>query len=277
MRRGIDTLYILISVVVFSIILLYTISEYTMYRIPFYTPRRVDATEKYGVPFILHEYWHSRRMPYHMSNVVKRHIEMNPEFDVYIYSEEEAVSFMKEHFDKDVIDAYYGLKPSAFRSDLFRYCVLYIKGGVYVDTKMDFFVPFKDLIKESNPLLLRTEFKWCNDGRGVQNNFMITPPNWHILRILIEEIVKAHKERQYKENELDVTGPCLIGDTLHKTNLMRLRDNSRCISSEEEGHFVIHCDDEVVSRSYTEYRNEQSLTQKEPHYKTLWTKRDIYW
>jgi hypothetical protein len=216
-------------------------------------------------------------MPYHMSNVVKRHIEMNPDFDIYVYSEQEAVEFMKEHFDTDVIDAYYGLKPSAYRSDLFRYCVLYIKGGVYIDTKMDFIVPLNQLIKDPTPVLLRTEVKWCGDGRGVQNNFMITQPKWDVLRILIDEIVKAHKGKQYKENELDVTGPCLIGDILQQRNLMGLRDNSRCISSEEDGHFVIHCNNEVVSRSYTEYRNEQGLTQKEPHYKVLWTKRDIYW
>lgn len=277
MRRSFDKLYILIFVVMCSIVILYIISDYTLRKTVFYTPRSVDITEKHGVPFILHEFWHSSRMPYHMSNVVKRHAEMNPEFDVYVYSEKEAVSFMKEHFDKDVLDAYYSFKPSAYRSDLFRYCVLYIKGGVYIDTKMDFVVPFKELIKDSTPIILRTEVKWCGDGRGVATNFIVTPPKWDMLRMIIDEIVKAHKAKQYKENELDVTGPCLVGDILNKTGQMGLRDNSRCVSSEEDGHLLIHCDDKLVSRSYPQYRDEQKLLEKEPRYKILWGKRDIYW
>jgi len=277
MPRNINKLYIVILVVIFSIIILYAISEYKFCKIDFYTPRRVDITEKHGIPLILHEFWHSSRIPYNMSNVVKNHIEMNPEFDVYVYSEKEAISFIKEHFDKDVIEAYYGFKPSAYRSDLFRYCVLYIKGGVYVDTKMQFFVPFTQLIKDSKPLLLKTHVKWCGDGRGVQNNFIIAPPKWDILRMMIEEIVIAHKKKLYKQNELDITGPCLIGDILQKTNQMTLRDNSPCISSEEDASFVIRCDNTIVSRSYRQYRDEQAISEKEPRYKILWEKHDVYW
>jgi len=276
-RNSLEYMYILLAIVICSIILLYIIKQNTLYNVEFYTARKTTTTEKHGIPLILHEYWHSRHMPYHMSMVVKRHIEMNPEFDVYIYSEKEAIEFLKQHFHSDVLDAYNGLKPSAFKSDLFRYCVLYIKGGVYIDTKMDFYIPFANLIRDSRPLFLRPDEPWCEDGRGVATNYIIAPPNWDILRTAIDEIVKAHKAKLYKENELDVTGPCLIGDILNKKNQREIRENSRCVSSEENGHFVITCDNKVVARSYNEYRDEQSRMQKEPGYKVLYKKKDIYW
>ena len=256
---------------------LYVRREMTLTPIEFYTPRRSSGqVEKNGIPFILHEFWHSRRMPYHMSEVVKRHIEMNPEFEVYIYSEAEAVSFLKEHFDPDVLDAYYSFKPSAFRSDLFRYCVLYVKGGIYLDTKIDFSVPLKDLIYDSNPLLVGTVDKWCN-GKGVANGFMIAPPKSDLMANLIEEIVNASEARLYNMNGLDVTGPCMIGRIIDDMGQSNLREKARCLCSEEGIDFVITCDGKKVARSYSQYRDEQKAMQKEPYYVELYKKHDIYW
>jgi len=256
---------------------LYIRREMTLTPIEFYTPRRSSGeVEKNGIPFILHEFWHSRRMPYHMSEVVKKHIEMNPEFEVYIYSEAEAVSFLKEHFGRDVLDAYYSFKPSAFRSDLFRYCVLYVKGGIYLDTKIDFSVPLKDLIYDSKPLLVGTVDKWCN-GKGVANGFMIAPPKSDLMANLIEEIVNASEARLYNVNELDVTGPCMIGRIIDDMGESNLREKARCLCSEEGIDFVITCEGEKVARSYSQYRDEQKAMQKEPRYVELYKKHDIYW
>jgi len=211
-----------------------------------------------------------------MAEVIERQIKNNPEFDVYIYSEAEAVELIRENFGSDVLTAYHGLKPSAYRSDLFRYCALYAKGGVYMDTKIDIRVPLKELIRDSRPVLLKTDKKWC-DGKGVSNGFMITPPKSELLLKVIREIVSSYNARSYKKNELDVTGPCLIGDVLDASNMSALRDSARCVCGEENGDFIIRCDDEEVGRSYPEYRAEQLMTQKEPHYKVLYAKGDIYW
>ena len=271
-------LIILLGIAISIIGYLYLNMKNTTSHVSFHIPRTVTLeTERHGVPFILHEYWHSRRIPNGMSKVIENHVKMNPEFDIYIYSEKEAIDFLKKHFDAELLAAYNGFKPSAYRSDLFRYCVLYIMGGVYIDTKMDFTVPLKDLIKDSQFFILNTKDKWCSDGRGVSNALIITPPRNEILRMAIDEIVKAYKERSYKEDELDITGPCLIGDILNRTKQAHLRDNARCECSEEDTHFVFKCDGKEVARSYTEYREEQLNTQKGPHYKNLYEKGDIYW
>jgi mannosyltransferase OCH1-like enzyme len=267
----------LIVLVLASALYLYIRMEMTLTPVEFYTPRRSSATvEKNGIPFVLHEFWHSRRMPKHMSDVVKRHIEMNPEFEVYVYSEAEAVSFIKEHFGPEVLRAYYSFKPSAFRSDLFRYCVLYVKGGVYVDTKIDFSVPLKDLIYDSKPLMLGTVDKWC-EGKGVQNCFIIAPPKSDLMARMIEEIVISSEARLYNVNELDITGPCMIGRIIDSMGQSNLRDKARCLCSEEGIDFVITCDGKKVARSYSQYRDEQKAMQKEPRYVDLYKKHDIYW
>lgn len=276
-QRKYHNLIILIALAICMISYIYINMCLKTSSVEFYTPRTITLEKKkYDVPFIVHEYWHSRRIPKLMSNVIKRLIERNPEFDVYIYSEKEAVAFLQKHFDNDILEAYHGFKPSAFRSDLFRYCVLYIYGGIYIDTKIDFTVPLKELIVDSKLVFPKTKDKWCN-GKGVTNGFIIAPPKNDILLQIIKEIVINYKQRLYKNNNLHVTGPCLIGEILDKNNESAIRDNAVCECSEENGVFIFTCNGKKVAQSYTEYRKEQNDMQKEPSYKILYQKHDIYW
>jgi hypothetical protein len=57
------------------------------------------------------------------------------------YDDASAATFLSEHFPPQVRDAYDTILPGAFKADLFRYCVLLIKGGIYADM---------DVLLESN-------------------------------------------------------------------------------------------------------------------------------
>ena len=45
--------------------------------------------------------------------------------------------FIKSHFSKRVLYAYDKLIPGAFKADLWRYCIIYINGGIYIDIKYE--------------------------------------------------------------------------------------------------------------------------------------------
>jgi mannosyltransferase OCH1-like enzyme len=60
-------------------------------------------------------------------------IEQNPEFEFKLFNEKECSKFIKNNFSDDVYDAYVRLIPYAYKCDLWRYCVLYIHGGIYLD------------------------------------------------------------------------------------------------------------------------------------------------
>ena len=49
------------------------------------------------------------------------------------YNDERAEIFLATHFPPEVKEAYDDLIPGAFKADLFRYCILFIYGGVYAD------------------------------------------------------------------------------------------------------------------------------------------------
>lgn len=50
-----------------------------------------------------------------------------------LYHEKMVVKLLKERFPYEVLDAYNSLQPGRFKSDLARYCVLFVHGGIYAD------------------------------------------------------------------------------------------------------------------------------------------------
>ena len=53
----------------------------------------------------------------------------------YLYNDDDCRAFIRDAFPPDVVAAYDLLIPTAFKADLWRYCVLYKFGGVYLDIK----------------------------------------------------------------------------------------------------------------------------------------------
>ena len=57
----------------------------------------------------------------------------NPGWDYKFFSDEDCLEFIENNFAKDTVNAYNKIKPGAGKADLFRYCYLLVKGGVYTD------------------------------------------------------------------------------------------------------------------------------------------------
>ena len=53
----------------------------------------------------------------------------------YLFNDADCREFIAREYPPDVLMAYDLLIPTAFKADLWRYCVLYKYGGVYLDVK----------------------------------------------------------------------------------------------------------------------------------------------
>jgi hypothetical protein len=122
--------------------------------------------------------------------------------------------FIGKHFDKDVLWAFEYLNPYAFKTDLARYCLVYILGGLYVDVgvrihhKMNFgnwdFVFFRDIKKHSH----------TNNNFAVQNNLIYSKPNNIVFKKCIDQIVINCKNNFYGHDALAPTSPILFGQKI---------------------------------------------------------------
>jgi mannosyltransferase OCH1-like enzyme len=148
-------------------------------------------------------------------------VKLNPSYKVIWYTGKQRESFLQE-FDINVYNAYKKLKPRAFKADLWRLCILYKYGGVYVDAQS---TPYKciDYIMKYTSKKNKYNFISALDckqsGNGIHNGFIISSPRHPFLYQCIQDIILNINTKNYTDNILEVTGPlCLLKSIQKVTN-----------------------------------------------------------
>ena len=148
----------------------------------------------------------------------------NQEFNFHFYDDNMCREFIKDNFKKDVVDAYDSLIPGAFKADLWRYCILYKKGGIYMDIKFTLSDNSKykliDLIDRE--YYVRDSFELDGgrkltkyEGEYIYQALLVSNKNNKIMLKCIEKIVSNCKNKDVSEGLLGVTGPALIAQVIH--------------------------------------------------------------
>jgi mannosyltransferase OCH1-like enzyme len=165
-----------------------------------------------NIPRIIHQTFKTNIVPYGMYESIESWKNKNGEYEHFFYTDDDCINFIQEHFDKNVLYAYLNLIPGAFKADLFRCCVLYIKGGVYVDSDMICLSPLKDLIEDVDSFIITRDDPMSKSF--LYNAFIASEPKHPFLKKQIDSIVDNVfnlKDLYY----LEVSGPCLFGKTVN--------------------------------------------------------------
>jgi mannosyltransferase OCH1-like enzyme len=107
----------------------------------------------------------------------------NPTFSYRLFDDNECRAFIEKHFPADIVKAYDTLIPGAYKADLWRLCMLYMEGGIYLDVK------FKPMGVGFDQMLDRDYFV-KDIGGGVYNAFMISHAKNQKLHDAIRKIVE---------------------------------------------------------------------------------------
>ena len=86
------------------------------------------------IPKIIHQTFETTHKPVGMAKACESWKVNNPDYKYIFYDAQQRIDFIKQNFQRPVLTAYSDIIPGAFKADLFRYCVLYIKGGIYADS-----------------------------------------------------------------------------------------------------------------------------------------------
>ncbi len=205
-------------------------------------------------------------------------IKQNPEFEYHLFDDKDCRDFISQYFSSDVLNAFDNLLPGAYKADLWRYCVLYINGGIYLDIKYKCVNGFK--------LIALTEKEhFCNDwshktmnnkiscDEGIYNAIMVCKPGNDILLFAIKKIVDNVKNKNMGKNPLEPTGPYLLKDffTQEERKNFDLDFYKRL-----KNHHVIRYKFCLALESYPEYRSEQKEYSPIAHYNDAWNSGKIY-
>lgn len=142
---------------------------------------------------------------------------LNNNIEMLWFDNRDCDKFMKTQ-NKRIYNAYKILIPGAFKADLFRLCILYKYGGVYVDSQTKPFISIKKIIKLAQNCsfisVLDSEFS----GGGIHNGFIISKPQHPFLKKCIENILDNVENKRYTKHVLGVTGPICLYNSIYNFN-----------------------------------------------------------
>jgi hypothetical protein len=197
---------------------------------------------------------------------------MTPEFDNYFFTDQDCIDFIDSNYEPNVGRAFRALKPGAYKSDLWRYCILYKRGGIYIDIKLELHLPLKDIL-EKYPKLFIIDMAKCDDTTALWNGVMSSPPGNPMFKACIDEIVENCKNRDYKSNDLDVTACCLLGRMI---DTYEGKEFTPALPFKHPKLRLFYYNDELMFTEYEGYREDQAANQITERYGKLWNERNIF-
>jgi hypothetical protein len=231
------------------------------------------------IPKKLFQTWHTKKVPPHMQKAIDSIQKCNPELEYFLFDDNDCIEFIKTHFDAEVEDAYNKLLPGAYKADLWRYCVMYIHGGVYIDIKYQCMNGFKfiDIMDKEHLVLERPDYSE-NYIYGIYNGVIISKPENPLFLDCIKHIVHNVNTRYYGKNSLAPTGPGLLGGLYFgdiDKNINKIHEFDLFFNLVDQEDSIIY-NNQIILQSYPEYRREQLNNQNKYHYGQLWEQRNIY-
>ena len=109
-----------------------------------------------------------------------------------IYDDMDCIKFLKEHYPQHILNTFNTLKRGAHKADLFRYCLLYKYGGIYLDIKTELIKPIDQIFTEN---YLYTVISKNNNS--IYQGIIATPPNNPLFSVLIDHIVNNKDNIKY--------------------------------------------------------------------------------
>ena len=231
--------------------------------------------ERDEIPKIIYQTWCTKDLPPKMAECVDRLKKSNPGFKYELYDDADCREFIKAEFDPDVLQAYNSLIPGAFKADLWRYCILYKRGGFYVDIKFQCEPGFSFSSTQSS-FYVR---EYNSDGTGLYDHIVYTGvigsrPNNPLFMDCINQIVDNVKNKYYGPEHTSPTGPWLFASKMDPDDF----ENIEYSYYESDGlGYIRNIENKTVIMShYPEYRAEQKSHGSTSYWKDAWMNREVY-
>lgn len=179
---------------------------------------------KYKIPKIVHYTFKTNYLPKNIVDVINHNKEMCKDFEFKFYDDNDIDNFINENFNPNIYNAFKSINDNlgAMKADFFRYCVLYIHGGVYVDIKSKIMHPLGKIIHPNDICILdipRNNLeRWRRYSPTHEQWVLMFAPKHPYLLSVINLIVNYINNRHNpsiqgirtlntKEKILNITGP----------------------------------------------------------------------
>ena len=212
----------------------------------------------------------------------------NSSWEYVEFSDTDCVEFIRENFDASIFNCFQAINPiyGAARADLFRYCLIYQSGGVYLDIKSTVLPRLDSIIRPNDGFLLsqwdnrpgQSHYRWgihpelsFFPGGEYQQWFIAAQPGHPFLKAVIENVIRniidypSKAEKPIGKNGvLRTTGPIAYTLAINKyilANNLVEGHSFRHIDSFREGfrYSIFEKSGATLTHSHTSGSNQRGL------------------
>ena len=265
-----------------------------LHTIPTYLEAREKSSSHYKyIPKKIFQTFYTNEVPKHLYDVVQTWINKNPDWEYHLFDDKQSRKFIEQHFSKIELDAYDELLPGGCKADLWRYCVLYVHGGIYADIKQQLFLSLNKIIHHDLEFLsIKDRNLPGNAFNGyIYQAFICSKPKHPFLKKAINMICKNVQKGYYGPDCLHISGPALLGKAINcclkrpsrteiKTGLNIYQDFKFILWPCFDSNKIVLTDKniEAIKVEYARFR--KYLYKNSPvgkrHYNELWTQGKSY-
>lgn len=183
------------------------------------------------IPKIIHRTHENNELINLFSDIETQIKKENPEYTIINYTSVDIEEFIKNNYSNRIYKAYKSINPKygAARADFFRYLVVYLKGGIYLDIKSYPIKNLDNLLKKAkNRMIVSSDhsifsFHWqVLFPYGEYSQWSIISPKGHPVMKEIINRVLGNIESGYLQKELykgRIGTLCLTGPIMY-TNII---------------------------------------------------------
>lgn len=249
------------------------------------------------VPPVVYQTWHTKDMHYVWIEQFRAMKQVNSHIEFKLFTDDMCREYIKDNFDAKILWAYDTLAPTAYKADLWRYCVLYKEGGVYLDIKLlcyeidllrkEEFLRIEDI---PQPPCTESTLETYSDEKyysknilepGIWQAVMATVAGNQILKQTIDSVVDNVFNNYYGGNALCITGPTALCRVADRNNIPTGEMRLHKINFKDEYIHVLFHDVPIVKlidyyRLYSNHNKSSNVDHLSIHYSSLWKKGLVF-
>lgn len=183
-----------------------------------YLPIAIDNLKRnLLIPKKIMQTWETKTLSKEFQQIVNSWKIYNPNYEYVFFDKNEREEFIKEYYDTEMLEVYQNIIPGAYKTDFFRYCYLYIMGGVYADIDTLCLGNLDKLMLPNINVIAAIDLNMNDvDGKhNIWNGFICTRPKNTIFYKCIIMILNNVKKYIIPESKLNFSGPGILGKAIN--------------------------------------------------------------
>ena len=167
------------------------------------------------IPKIIYQTWKSKELNPTIDKLRDSWKDKNPEFEYVYFDDSDILEFLSLNFDERVIKCYKRITNGSLKADFFRYCVIYIQGGLYIDVDISCDKPLKDMFNfDEINFITATDNCRVQRSDRIYQGFLGGEAQCKVFKMMIDHICSSMEQNKLKTNLFDLSGPVIFSKKL---------------------------------------------------------------